>query len=187
MDFADLDSAFISAMQKRKVHLRPKIVGLKVERNRFVIPQNFTSDDTQVADGEGEELLNGRAATGAFNGRAWLVRGLISVDNDVNNGMFQGQRAEAVFFFKNRDNADVGNQSVDMGIRYLARKFISMDCQVMNFHSKAEWNDIEFAEFHAAAGHVLQRSNETPIYHSLKGIGTYVHCHQECSNEKDPN
>src|SRR5438128_1827383 len=97
--------------------------------------------------------------------------------------MFQGQRLETVIPLKNRDDFDVGDESVHVCIGYLSGCFIAVDGEVVNFNSKTKWDDIELTEFYPAARDVLECRNQATIDHSLESIAAHVQKQRKHSNQ----
>lgn len=88
--------------------------------------------------------------------------------------MFQDERVEAKLSLEDRDDLNLGYQTINVSVRYLPGSFAPMNGEIVNFNPETERYNIEPAELNLASGCVLEGSDDALTNHLLKGSGAHV-------------
>src|SRR5579872_179834 len=106
------------------------------------------------------------------------------MNNNVNNWMVQNYGTESEVGFKQGDDLDLCNQTVEVNIRNFARRLSAVDRKVADIDLQSEWNGVETAEVNSPSRDSLQLRHHATPDQPLKRIGGRIP-RDACQQEDD--
>src|SRR5207244_7299022 len=119
--------AFVALVQEGVGHVGGDVIGLEINRDDLVVPEQLAMAHVQPADREGEQALQRVLGRRALQLGLGLVGSAIGIENNVNDRMIENYGTETKFCSQRGDDFDVRDQAVHVGIGNVAWLLQAMD------------------------------------------------------------
>src|SRR5271155_2747615 len=174
---------FVAPPQKGIVHEQPEVESCKFERNLFVFPPQFSPSHLDVRNGERHELLHRSLVGNSRHLGLGSIGSAVGIINDVNDWMIQLQRMQSHGGTEKGDDLQLRSHAFNAEKWFLVGRFTAVDGQVAGIDAQAKRDGVEFSQFDAASGHLLDRRDDPASDEGLKRISGDIPCNESEANQ----